>query len=47
MRGSLGVKEKIEKKQIDFIERKSSQPSQVKTCEYIKNIVNDKKVYNL
>ena len=24
MRGSLGVKEKIEKKQIDFIERKSS-----------------------
>ena len=44
MRGSLGVKEKIEKKEIDFIERKKlSQPSQVKTCgSTFKNIVNDK-----
>ena len=47
MRGSLGVKEKIEKKQIDFIERKKlSQPSQVKTCgSTFKNIVNDKKAW--
>ena len=47
MRGSLGVKEKIEKKQKDFIERKKlSQPSQVKTCgSTFKNIVNDKKAW--
>ena len=47
MRGSLGVKEKIEKKQIDFIKRKKlSQPSQVKTCgSTFKNIVNDKKAW--
>ncbi len=47
MRGSLGVKEIIEKKQIDFIERKKlSQPSQVKTCgSTFKNIINNKKAW--
>ena len=49
MRGSLGIKENIEKKQKDFIERKKlAQPSQVKTCgSTFKNISDKKKAWQL
>jgi UDP-N-acetylmuramate dehydrogenase len=49
LKGTTSVKEKIEKKQSDFIERKkSSQPSQIKTCgSTFKNISEDKKAWML
>ena len=49
LKGSKGVKEKIEKKQSDFIEKKkSSQPSQIKTCgSTFKNLSKDKKAWML
>ena len=49
LKGSEGVKEKIEKKQSDFIEKKkSSQPSQIKTCgSTFKNLSKDKKAWML
>ena len=49
LKGTTSVKEKIEKKQSDFIERKkSSQPSQIKTCgSTFKNISKDKKAWKL
>ena len=49
LKGSIGIKKEIEKKQYDFIERKKlSQPSQIKTCgSTFKNISNDKKAWML
>ena len=49
LKGSSSVKEKIEKKQSEFIEKKkSSQPSQIKTCvSTFKNISKDKKAWML
>jgi len=48
-KGSIGIKEKIEKKQSYLIEKKkSSQPSQIKTCgSTFKNISEDKKAWML
>ena len=48
-KGSISVKEKIEKKQSDFIKKKkSSQPSQIKTCgSTFKNISKNKKAWML
>ena len=48
-KGSISVKEKIEKKQSDFIKKKKlSQPSQIKTCgSTFKNIDNEKKAWML
>jgi len=48
-RGSIGKKEKIEKKQNDFIQKKKlSQPSQIKTCgSTFKNIDKEKKAWML
>ena len=47
--GLIADKEKIEKKQSDFVERKKlSQPSQIKTCgSTFKNINKDKKAWKL
>ncbi len=47
--GALGAKEKIEKKQSDFIEKKKlSQPSQIKTCgSTFKNLSEDIKAWML
>ena len=47
--GTKGLKEEIEKTQIDFIKRKKlSQPSQIKTCgSTFKNISKDKKAWRL
>ena len=49
LKGTTSVKEKIEKKQSDLIEKKkSSQPSQIKTCgSTFKNISKDKKAWKL
>ena len=49
LKGSIVEKEIIEKKQSDFIEKKkSSQPSQIKTCgSTFKNISRDKKAWML
>ena len=48
-KGSISNKEKIEKKQSDFIKKKKlSQPSQIKTCgSTFKNIDNEKKAWML
>ena len=48
-KGLAGDKDKIEKKQFDFIERKKlSQPSRIKTCgSTFKNIDNEKKAWML
>ena len=48
-KGLAGDKDKIEKKQFDFIERKKlSQPSRIKTCgSTFKNINKDKKAWKL
>ena len=48
-KGSLSVKEDIEKKQSDYIDRKKiSQPSQIKTCgSTFKNLSKDKKAWML
>ena len=49
LKGSIGIKEKIEKKQSNLIEKKkSSQPSQIKTCgSTFKNISENKKAWML
>jgi len=49
LKGTTSVKEKIEKKQSDFIEKKkSSQPSQIKTCgSTFKNVSKNKKAWML
>ena len=49
LKGVVGVTEIIEKKQLDFIKKKkSSQPSQIKTCgSTFKNISKDKKAWML
>ena len=49
LKGLIGKKEEIEKKQSDLIERKKrSQPSQIKTCgSTFKNISKDKKAWML
>ncbi len=49
LQGTIGQKKEIEKKQLDFIERKKlSQPSQIKTCgSTFKNISNNKKAWML
>ena len=49
LKGCIGKKEEIEKKQFDFIERKKlSQPSRTKTCgSTFKNISQDKKAWML
>ena len=49
LKGSTSVIEKIEKKQSDFIEKKkSSQPSQIKTCgSTFKNVSKNKKAWML
>ena len=49
LKGTTSVMKKIEKKQSDFIEKKkSSQPSQIKTCgSTFKNISKDKKAWKL
>ena len=49
LQGTTSVIEKIEKKQSDFIEKKkSSQPSQIKTCgSTFKNVSKDKKAWML
>ena len=49
LKGYKGEKQKIEKKQLDFIKKKkSSQPSQIKTCgSTFKNISNNKKAWKL
>ena len=49
LKGTTSVIEKIEKKQSDFIEKKkSSQPSQIKTCgSTFKNVSEDKKAWML
>ena len=48
-KGSISEKEKIEKKQSEFIKKKKlSQPSQIKTCgSTFKNIDNEKKAWML
>ena len=44
LKGKIGKKDEIEKKQIDLIERKKlSQPSQIKTCGSTFKNINDKK----
>ena len=47
--GLIKNKEQIEKKQLDFIKKKkSSQPSQIKTCgSTFKNVSNNKKAWKL
>jgi len=49
LKGVTGVMEIIEKKQLDFIQKKkSSQPSQIKTCgSTFKNVSKDKKAWML
>ena len=49
LKGSIGLKEEIEKKQSSFIEKKkTSQPSQIKTCgSTFKNISEDRKAWML
>ena len=49
LKGSIGLKEKIEKKQHDLIEKKKlSQPNQIKTCgSTFKNISKEKKAWML
>ncbi len=49
LKGTISVKEKIEKKQTDFIKKKkTSQPNQIKTCgSTFKNISEDKKAWML
>ena len=49
LKGCKGEKQKIEKKQFDFIKKKkSSQPSQIKTCgSTFKNLSKDKKAWML
>ena len=49
LKGSLDKKEKIEKRQSDFVQRKKlSQPSQIKTCgSTFKNISKEKKAWML
>ena len=49
LKGTVSVKEKIEKKQLDFIEKKkTSQPNQIKTCgSTFKNVSKDKKAWML
>ena len=49
LQGRTSVKKKIEKKQYDFIKnKKSSQPSQIKTCgSTFKNVSKDKKAWML
>tara|TARA_B100001057_G_scaffold451750_1_gene495099 strand:+ start:4996 stop:5901 length:906 start_codon:yes stop_codon:yes gene_type:complete len=49
LKGSIGIKEEIEKKQSSFIEKKkTSQPSQIKTCgSTFKNISEDRKAWML
>ena len=49
LKGTTSLKKKIEKKQSDFIEKKkSTQPSQIKTCgSTFKNISEDKKAWML
>ena len=49
LQGIAGAKEKIEKKQYDFIEKKkNSQPSQIKTCgSTFKNVNKNKKAWML
>ena len=49
LKGVTDLKEKIEKKQIELIEKKKlSQPSQIKTCgSTFKNISEDKKAWQL
>ena len=49
LRGAFSKKEMIEKKQLNFIERKKmSQPSQIKTCgSTFKNLTRDKKAWML
>ena len=49
LEGSIAKKDEIEKKEINFINRKKlSQPSQIKTCgSTFKNISNDKKAWML
>ena len=48
LKGVTDLKEKIEKKQIELIEKKLSQPSQIKTCgSTFKNISEDKKAWQL
>ena len=49
LKGVIGSKDEIEKKQLDFIERKKkSQPSKIKTCgSTFKNISEDKKAWML
>jgi len=49
LKGTSSIKEKIEKKQCDFIEKKkASQPNQIKTCgSTFKNLSEDKKAWML
>ena len=49
LKGTVSVKEKIEKKQLDLIEKKKiSQPNQIKTCgSTFKNVSKDKKAWML
>ena len=49
LKGSIAIKEEIEKKQSSFIEKKkTSQPSQIKTCgSTFKNISEDRKAWML
>ena len=49
LKGTTSVKEKIEKKQFDFIKKKkTSQPNQIKTCgSTFKNVSEDKKAWML
>ena len=49
LKGTVSVKEKIEKKQSDLIEKKkTSQPNQIKTCgSTFKNVSKDKKAWML
>ena len=49
LKGTVSVKEKIEKKQLDLIEKKkTSQPNQIKTCgSTFKNVSKDKKAWML
>ena len=49
LKGTISVKEKIEKKQLDLVEKKkTSQPNQIKTCgSTFKNVSKDKKAWML
>ena len=49
LKGTVSVKEKIEKKQLDLVEKKkTSQPNQIKTCgSTFKNVSKDKKAWML